>query len=280
MQIAKLVGAVLLVVALAALFYYASLKPSDERSWIPAQARTATAEAEDGIITLRNVRDWTYSEEAVLEEAWRDLAIDPKEITRAWFLIEPFSEFTAVGHTFLSFELKDGSAVSFSVEARREEGEEYSAIKGQFRAYELSYQWGTERDFVTRRLIYLDHPLRLYPLALSPEASQALFRSLAKETNELAASPRFYNTLTANCTNVLADLVNEHYPGTLPYDLSWNLTGYADRYLMEQGLITLKGTVEETQQAHDLTQHRDAVQEIATSSPALFSQRIRELLVP
>lgn len=280
MPIAKIVGLILLVAALSGFLYLASSTPSNERTWIPAQARTAAASAEGTEITLQNVRDWTYSAEAVLDEVWLDLTVDTEEIVRVWFLIEPFSDFEAVGHTFLSFELEDGSAISFSVEARREEGEEYSAIKGQFRAYELSYQWGTERDFVTRRLSYLDHPLRLYPLELSPEAAQALFRSLAKETNDLATSPRFYNTLTANCTNVLANLVNEHYPGTLPYDISWNLTGYADRYLMDQGLIALKGTVEETQRAHDLTVHRDAVKAMATTSPTLFGQGLRALLLP
>lgn len=272
------ISLVLLLLICAGLLYVASRTPLNERVWLPEQARVARTEMDGTSITLKNVRDWTYTEEAVLEDNWLDVTVDTEKIVRAWFLIEPFSQLTAIGHTFLSFELEDGTVLSFSVEARREEGETYSALRGQFRAYELSYQWGTERDFVTRRLIYLDHPLRLYPLELSPEASQALFRSLAEETNDLADTPRFYNTLTANCTNVLANLVNEHYPGALPYDLSWNLTGYADRYLMDQGLVPSSGTVEETQRAHDLTVHRDAVKAMATTSPALFSQSLRALL--
>ena len=203
------------------------------------------------------------------------MSVDPSTIVRTWFLVEPFSDIEAVGHTFLSFELEDGTVLSFSVEARREEAEEYSAVKGQFREYELAYQWGTERDFVTRRLIYLDHPLRLYPLTLTREQSKALFLSLAEETQTLAEHPRFYNTLTANCTNVLAKIVNRHYPGTLPYDIAWNLTGYADLYLMEQGLIENPISKEETIAVHDLTPFRMEIMKIATTSPVDFSRSIR-----
>ncbi len=273
------IAVVLLLLALMSWTGYILLKvPHTDRSWLPEQSRTADAQITDEDITIRNVRDWTYNEEGPLTRQWNDVTVDPSRIIRTWFLLEPFSDLEAIGHTFLSFELDTGEVLSFSVEARREEGEEYSALKGQFRAYELAYQWGTERDFVTRRLIYLDHPLRLYPLTLSSEQSQALFRSVLEETQELAEHPRFYNTLTANCTNILAKIVNEHYPGTLPYDLSWNLTGYADRYLMDQSLISVTDTKEATMTARDLTPFRDNVKEISVLSPEEFSHALRALL--
>lgn len=273
------IGIVLIFLALLAATGFVLVKePRTDRSWLPEQATTATTEIKNGIVTIQGVRDWTYDETVPLTTDWNDVSVDPSTIVRTWFLIEPFSDIEAVGHTFLSFELEDGTVLSFSVEARREVAEEYSAIKGQFREYELAYQWGTERDFVTRRLIYLDHPLRLYPLELTREQSRALFLSLAEETQMLAEHPRFYNTLTANCTNVLAKIVNRHYPGTLPYDIAWNLTGYADLYLMEQRLIETPTSKEETIAVHDLTRHRSEVMQIATSSPIDFSKSIRTLI--
>ncbi|MDQ1299587.1 MAG: hypothetical protein QG636_255 [Patescibacteria group bacterium] len=269
----------LILLALLMLIGFVLLKePRTDRTWLPEQAIAATAEIENDIVTIRGVRDWTYDEEAPLTTDWNDVSVDPSTIVRTWFLVEPFSDIEAVGHTFLSFELENGTVLSFSVEARREATEEYSAIKGQFREYELAYQWGTERDFVTRRLINLDHPLRLYPLTLTPEQSQALFRSLAEETQTLSEEPRFYNTLTANCTNVLAKIVNRHYPGTLPYDIAWNLTGYADLYLMEQGLIETTTSKEEAIAAHDLTPFRTEIMKSATTSPTDFSKSIRSLI--
>ncbi len=272
-------AAILFFALLAVLIVFILLKEArTDRTWLPEQVITATTRIQNGTVTIQGVRDWTYGEAAPLTTDWNDVSVDPFTIVRTWFLVEPFSDIEAVGHTFLSFELENGTVLSFSVEARREATEEYSAIKGQFREYELAYQWGTERDFVTRRLNYLDHPLRLYPLTLTQEQSQALFLSLVEETQTLAEHPRFYNTLTANCTNVLAKIVNRHYPGTLPYDIAWNLTGYADLYLMEQGLIETPTSKDEAIAAHDLTPYRTEVMKIATTSAIDFSRSIRSLI--
>lgn len=260
--------------------YLLTKEPLTERDWLPEQAETATVTYTDDVVTIHNLRDWTYDAEKPLETTWTSKDINPDDIVRTWFIIEPFADWKAVGHTLLSFELTNGEVISFSVEARREQGEEYTATKGLVHEYELSYQWGTERDFVTRRLIYLNHPLRLYPMELSKEDSRALFLSLTEETNILAEHPRFYNTLTANCTNILAKIVNKHYPGTLPYDPSWNFTGYADLYLFKEGLIAQTGTPEETQVGADLTPHRDEVVSFSTSPHATFSTKLRALVSP
>lgn len=278
MPILKRILAALLFVLVVGSIWQLTRTPKSEATWLPEQSRVARAAIEEGVVTIQNVRDWTYTSEGPASEDWQTQTIRTEDIAGAWFYIEPFASWKAVGHTFLAFELADGSTIAFSVEARREVGEEYSAARGLLRTYELTYQWGTERDFVTRRLVYLNHPLRLYPLTLSPEASRALFVSLATETNTLADTPRFYNTLGANCTNVLAHIVNQHYLGTLPYDLSWNLTGYADTYLMKEGLIEVTESVDATMKAYDLTPHRDFVaKEYATTSPA-FSRFIRSML--
>jgi len=272
------IATILVLLLVVEFLYFFTKKPEANRAWLPEQSRTAYALDTGNLVTIFNMRDWTYGTSAPATTEWRTVTIDPATIVRTWFLIEPFSDWEAVGHTFLSFELEDGSAYSFSVEARRETHETYSAVRGLLREYELSYQWGTERDFVTRRLLYLDHPLRLYPLELEPAASQALFRSLIAETNALAERPRFYNTLAANCTNVLAKIVNRHYPDTLPLHHSWYLTGYADRYLMDEGLIPSAGAPEETMALYDLTPKKEQVDARATSTPQEFSAYIRTLV--
>lgn len=270
----------LAVIGVIGAMYLLSKNPETVRNWLPEQAETATVTKEGDKVTIHNLRDWTYDAEKPTSTEWTTKEIDANDIVRTWFIIEPFADWKAVGHTFLSFELTNGEVISFSVEARREQGEEYKATKGLVREYELSYQWGTERDFVTRRLIYLNHPLRLYPMELSKEDSRALFMSLTEETNILAEHPRFYNTLTANCTNILAKIVNKHYPGTLPYDLSWNFTGYADLYLFKEGLIAQNGTPEETQGRADLTPYRDEVVSFSTSPHTTFSTKLRALILP
>lgn len=264
------IGALLLAVALF-LGWYLPKEPSGELSWAPELAKTAEAGTDGGLVYLNNVRDWTYGDGAVRSDAWIDetSAIDPRAITRVWFVFEPFASLPAAGHTYLTFELEDGRAYSFSVEARKEADESYSAFLGLFREYELAYTWGTERDFLTRRLAYLEHPVHMYPLSISREGAEALFLALVAETNELKASPRFYNTLTANCTNLLAEMANRAAPGSVPYDLAWNLPGFSEKFLARIGLIPAGD--------YDLTPYREEIEALAREDAREFSRKLRTL---
>lgn len=255
-------------------------QPRGDRNWEKEFAYTSTTlTVEDGTVSIKNVRDYTYGDSSIASTTWIPVvAIDPEKIVRVWFILEPFAKWKAVGHTFLTFELEDGSAYSFSVEARREEGETYSTLKGLLRNYEIAYTWGTERDLIPRRVVYLSHPVRMYPLELNREKAKALFIGVTKETNELAKRPRFYNTLTANCTNMLAHIANEVAPGSIPYDISWNLPGYSDIFLSKIGLIQTGGPLGETAEKYDLTKNRGKILETATLPHAQFSQALRSLL--
>ncbi len=253
--------------------------PQANLVWDDAASRNVTTSVTEDTLTLYDVRDWTYASGTILQKEWLpEMTVNTNELVGVWFLLEPFSEWQAVGHTYLTFEFKDGNNLSFSVEARRESHEDYSALKGMFKNYELSYTWGTERDLLTRRLLYLQHPLRMYPLVLPPDAQKQLLLSLAEQTNILKEKPRFYNTLTANCTSILATEVNRTYPNSIPYHISWNLPGYSDEFLMKEGHIALQGTIEETISHHDLSLYRKEVALVATSSPAVFSETVRLLL--
>lgn len=245
-------------------------EPRSDRIWDIEVERVSEATfLEDGAISVSDVRDFTYAKGEIVSADWiSEVTLNSEDIVATWFVLEPFPDLSAVGHTLLTFEFADGSAYSFSVEARREDGEAYSGVKGLFNAYELAYTWGTERDFITRRLIYLDHEVYMYPLTLSPEQSERLFTRLLKETNDVAEKPRFYNTLTANCTNVLAQIVNRLEPGTLPWDISWYLTGYSDRYLIKNGFIDI-----ENKEDHSLGQYRDEL-----SEAEYFGKTLREIL--
>lgn len=264
-------GALLFAVALF-LGWQLPKEPSGERVWAPELAKTAQAGESDGLVYLNNVRDWTYGDGTVLGEGWIDetTAIAPGAIARVWFVFEPFASLPAAGHTYLTFELSDGRAYSFSVEARKEADERYSAFLGLFREYELAYTWGTERDFLSRRLLYLGHPVHMHPLNVNAEGAAALFSALVAETNGLKASPRFYNTLTANCTNLLAEMANRAAPGSVPYDLAWNLPGFSEKFLARIGFIEGSG--------YDLTPYREEIAGFATEDSLSFSKKLRALI--
>lgn len=276
----KIVLGILLIVISLLVLSTAVREPRNDRVWDQEVEYIATASlGTDGTVTIKNARDFTYGDGVVDTTRWETIIVKPDDIVKVWFVLEPFSGWKAIGHTFLSFELADGSAYSFSVEARREEGEKYSVFQGLRNEYELAYMWGTERDFITRRLLYLMHPVHMYPLTIDREQAKALFMGLIERTNDLAEKPRFYNTFTANCTNMLAKIANEIKPGMIPWDLSWYLPGYADRFLMRIGLIKTDQPAEEARATHDLTEKRSDILKIAHYAHAQFSKELREILL-
>ena len=55
-----------------------------------------------------------------------------------------------------------------------------------------------------------------------------------EEANSLARAPRFYNTLTANCTNLVFDMVRVIHPG-VPMDARVLFSGYLPNYAYDLG---------------------------------------------
>src|SRR5690606_31741535 len=87
-----------------------------------------------------------------------------------------------------------------------------------------------------------------------------------EEMQALAAAPRFYNTLTSNCTTLVFDLARMVAP-RLPLDYRLLLSGHLDEYVYELGLMT-PGYDFATLKARGLiTEHG--------LSPAAFSTAIR-----
>jgi hypothetical protein len=269
----------LLIIAAASFYIYVMRIPTSEGNWVDYAANATRAEVSDTKVTLTNIRDWQYDKNGPIDKTWHDkVTVDPRTLTDAWFLLEPFSAIPLIGHTFLSFSFEDGTVLSFSIEARREWGEDYSTILGLFNEYELNYAWGTERDFITRRLFMHEHPLYLYRLNISQKDGIAVFKTLAEATDELTQHPRFYNTLTANCTNLLAKTINAKYHKSLPYNPAWNFPGLSDRFLINQGYIEASGDIAFIRAGVSLDIKKESIAAVQYENPVLFSQTIRDLL--
>ena len=143
-----------------------------------------------------------------------------------------------MGHSFIVFNFEDGKSVSISIEARRQVGQDYKAIKkGLFNDYEVWYAFGSPADFMTRRAVYNHEDLYQYPLLISTTTVRGLFVDLSTTARSLETKPAFYNTVSSNCTNLLADSANRVNKGSIPWNISRLFTGYADNQLYDLGLI-------------------------------------------
>ena len=199
------------------------------------------------IVTLKDMRNWSFHVSEPTIKEWQTTDFSPADIEAAWFITAPFSKFAGVAHTMLMFDFENGESVLVSVEARKEEGETYSPWKGLWNQYELAFLWGTPHDFLVRRAVVDQDPVRMMKLKSSPEFMQNLFRDFIKKTNEIYAKPVFYNTLFSNCTIELARAANRQESNTIPFSISQFLPGYADKTLFDLGFIDTTLAWEEAQ---------------------------------
>ncbi len=231
---------ILLAGALVLLIFVSLREPSLSRTWDEDVSILAGVEvSNDAVVTLTQIRDWSYAISSISSKKYFDASFDPKDIVAMWMYEQQLDPSGLIAHTFLVFEFDEGYErgryLGLSVETRREQGEEYSIIGGAFRSFEITHIWATEIDLVTRRVQYLDYPLSRYRLEIPAEYRSRIFLKFANETQSLASVPRWYNTVSNNCTSSLIKYVNESEPGAIPFHYSYALTGKVDEYLEQLG---------------------------------------------
>jgi hypothetical protein len=176
----------------------------------------------------------------------------------------------AIAHTIVSFGFKDQPRLAFSIETRKESKEGYSAIAGFFKQYELAIVAGDERDLVRVRSNVRGEDVRIYRLRMPPADAQKLLREYVAAANDLARTPRFYNTLTSNCTILVFDMVRVIHSG-VPMDVRVVFSGYLPNYAYDLGATDTSVPFEKLR---DLAKIHDRAMR-ADDDPN-FSTRIRE----
>jgi len=243
---------IVLVLALTALLALAGLAvvvssrvPSNNRVWDEDVRLLSRVETfADGSVLFGKVRNWRYTRDAVVAKDHVARRYDPADIQGLWLYEQGLGLGGRIAHTFLVFEFPDhygsGRWLGLSVETRRELGEKYSLLGGVLRSFEVTHMWAMEEDLVTRRVEFLDYPLVRYRVDVPGRYLGPIFRQFVDETAALAETPRWYNTLTTNCTNSLISYVNEVEPDAIPWHHSFILTGKVDDYLAELGYLDVE----------------------------------------
>lgn len=210
--------------------------PRADRNWLPDLAQQASVTEQDGTLHIENYRDWRWDAAGASQQDWiRSPGFQIAGVRRAWLVVEPHPSMKVMAHTLVIFAFEDGTLTGLSVEARKEDGETYSAFQGALRKYELIYQWASPRDLLTRRAITLERDLFMYPLALSQAELEAYLGAVIARTRALETRPRFYNTLHSNCTNELAKSAG------LDWDPAFIFTGRAAEALDRMGRLSGEG---------------------------------------
>ena len=265
---ARVVSIAATVAALGMLGWWQTVQPLHDRDWADDVARLLDAEVDGSRVTLRNVRDFDWSRDGDPAPRWETRSYDLDRLVSADLVLSYWMG-PAIAHTLVSFGFEDGSRVVFSLEIRRERYEAFSAIGGFFKQFEAVLIAADERDIVRVRSNVRDEDVYLYRLAIPPEQLRTLFLAYVDEAGTLQQAPRFYNTVTSNCTTIVFDVARHIAPG-LPIDIRLLLSGYFARYAHAQGGLAGQGTFAQLEAAGRITDRARA----ADRDPG-FSRAIR-----
>jgi uncharacterized protein DUF4105 len=263
---------VYLLLLTAVAIWWRGIEPSNTRDWQTDVAVLASATVDGDIVTVRNIRNFSYRSETDYSAAYYDKSFDLRRLEGV-DVVAVYWMGPAIAHVFLSFAFAGGNHLAISIETRKESGESYSTIKGFFRQYELYYVVADERDVIRLRTNYRRDPpedVYVYRAAAPIENGRKLFLEYLRQVNALNTIPEFYNTLTTNCTTSiwLNTRVNaQHLP------LNWQIlvSGYLPQFLYEHDRLETAGLTFAELQRRALINRRAQ----AADAAADFSQRIR-----
>jgi hypothetical protein len=244
--------------------------PSNSRNWIPNQAVLPYTELRGSLLTVHNIRNTKYLSADDYIVRHYDKTFDLNHLQTVDFVVVPFRDTPSLAHTLLSFGFGDDGQLAVSVEARLEQGETYSPVKGALRQYELMYVLADERDVILLRAKYRKDDVYLYRGKATPDQARRLLLDVAGRVNQLAVYPEFYDTFGNNCTTNLVAHINRLQPGRVPLEIGVLLPGYADRLAYDAGLL-------DTRYSFEKTRHRAYISGLANrheESPD-FSRQIR-----
>lgn len=225
------------------LAWWSTIVPTNHRVWADDVSRMLTGEVHGNVVTLHNVRDFTWRSDSDYDARWETQSYDLDHLVSADAVLSHWGS-RAIAHAMISFGFADGRHLVFSVEIRKRRGQEFSAIGGFFKDFESTLVASPESDIVRVRTNVRGEDDYLYPLSMHHDAMRALFLSYIDTANQLQARPEFYNTVTSNCTTVVYRMARQLDPG-LPWDARLLLTGYLPGYLYKIGALDHRLTLEQ-----------------------------------
>jgi hypothetical protein len=217
----------------ALLVWWRRIAPSNHRDWLDDVARMTTGEVHGNRVTLHNVRNFEWRKNTDYTQRWETRHYDLDRMSSLDMIVSYWT-IPAIAHMLISFGFDDGEHLVFSVEIRREKGEKYSEIGGFFKEFELSIIAADERDVIRVRTNVRGEDAYLYRIRLPVPAIRSLFLGYIEQANALVTAPRFYNTLTVNCTTLVYQMM-QRIVGYLPLNYRLILSGYLPEYVYRVG---------------------------------------------
>ena len=217
----------------ALVFWWRQIKPTNDRLWAHDVARNTSGSIEGNQVTLHNVRNFDWRSNDDYTQRWETRVYDLDRLNSVDMIVS-YWDGTVIAHMLVSFGFNDGQHVAFSVEVRRERNKSYSELGGFFKRYGLSIIAADERDVIRVRTNVRGEDVYLYRIRMPLPAMRSLFLGYVEQADALVNEPRFYNTITVNCTTLVYHMMTR-IVGYLPWSYRLLLTGYLPAYVYRVG---------------------------------------------
>ena len=250
-------------------FWWLGIEPSNDRQWMADVAELPAVTFNDHLVTIKNVRNFEYRSETDFDEKWDTRTYDLSQI-RGFDMYLSYWGSPMIAHTIASWEFADGQHLAVSIETRKEVGEEYSAVLGFFRQFELYYVVADERDVIGVRTNHRGENVYLYRTKMPAPVARAMLVDYLQEMNRLVDAPRWYNALVDNCTTVIRQH-QRHVDADKTFDWRLIVNGYIDELGYERGSIDTSLPFDELRRRSNITEKGKAA-----GNAADFSRQIRE----
>lgn len=221
---------------LFSLLWYFGIPARSDRIWNPEVAHELRYQRQGNIVTLSNVRNFDWHADGTATPHWESRTLDLNQITGV-NIITSYWMGPQIAHTLVSFDFAQQKPLTFSIEIRKEQHEDFSAIGGFFRKFELSLLAADEKDIIYTRSNVRGEQVYFFPINMPKAEMKALFEEYLHKADDLRQQPKWYNTFSSNCTTLVFDMVQAVSRKQLPSNYRLLASGYLPNYLYDLGAL-------------------------------------------
>ncbi len=258
-----------LLLNIGVLVWFINIKPNPDTIWqIHWRKKPRVKWLNDRQFTVIDIRDFKYRTVDDFDCDYITRTFDLDKLEGMDLAVSHWDGMQNVAHTLLTFRFSDGFNLALSAETRLPFGMDQAAVPGIYKQYEIHYIWSTEDDILKLRSNFRKDELFLYRTAANREQTEKILRYLLNYSQELYEHPKFYNTLTENCTTSLLPAIRQAVP-EFKFDYRLIMNGLADKMAYEKGWLAHR----EGESFAELKKRRLVSQYILGKKP--YSEEIR-----
>lgn len=231
------------IASTALIVWWSSLQPPSDGEWASDVNRQVTGKIEGEFLTLDGVRNFEWQNDGSFVEKWETRTYDLSKLETTDLFLSYWAG-PEMAHFILSFGFTDGQYLAWSIEVRRQVDGAFSPVADAFKENPIVILASTEPDVIGLRTNIRKENVQLFRLRPDPGTARELLLEYVRDANSLVTEPRWYNSLSTNCTTVVLKMMRAIGNGP-PFDWRVIINGYLPEYGYDRGALNTDYSIEE-----------------------------------